>query len=265
MFSKLLGGQRGGKDMYESPHYDRLLQRNSIDSNLKGECDPKLAIDHSELRIQQRSRLSRLISRLGRLLIICLAIWGVFDLARISWKTIQANKTVSCNCGETVSEAISNGCKYDSIAAAWLPDACRDDSLIAEFEKAGPNQDGSWPYYTDRNKTRTLTVREVSMLPNSGGHFFTIHQWHLVHCAYYWKKLWRSSRRSGGGGVVVVEQRYDTMAHIDHCEKMFLKRDPLDNMATEAGVSLHSDRLVVAAKHRDGSRLGHVGKHGRGH
>lgn len=99
-------------------------------------------------------------------------------------------------------------------------------------------------YYADKNKTRTLSLEEVSMLPKTGSHFFTTHQWHLVHCAYYWKKMFLAAEMG-----TVIEARYNNLAHINHCEMMFLKRDALDTIVTEAGVSLHSDRMVVAKKH----------------
>ncbi|PLB53272.1 hypothetical protein P170DRAFT_445064 [Aspergillus steynii IBT 23096] len=138
-------------------------------------------------------------------------------------------------------EALSNNCRYDSFAAAWLPPHCRNDALIDAFERAGPNPDGSWTYYADRNKTQRLSLEQVSRLPETGGsHFFATHGWHLVHCAYYWKKMFLAPTEG-----TVIEKRYDNLAHLEHCEMMFLKRDDLDTIVTEAGVSLHSDVAVV--------------------
>jgi hypothetical protein len=89
------------------------------------------------------------------------------------------------------------------------------------------------------------------MLPDMGGHFFATHHWHLVHCAYYWKKMFLASKTG-----TVIEHRYNNLAHINHCEMMFLKRDPLDKIVTEAGVSLiqigllsrKATRMVVTMK-----------------
>ncbi|KAB8238203.1 uncharacterized protein BDW43DRAFT_306889 [Aspergillus alliaceus] len=162
---------------------------------------------------------------------------------------LQSLRPITCNCGETVSEAIANGCRYDSLAAAWLSPACRNDELIGHFEHAGPNPDGSWLYYADKNKTQVLSLEEVSMLPETGGHFFTTHQWHLVHCAYYWKKMFLAIEKG-----TIIEHRYNNLAHLEHCEMMFLKRDPLDAIVTEVGVSLHSDVIVIAQKHDHGNK-----------
>ena len=52
---------------------------------------------------------------------------------------------------------------------------------------------------------------------------------------------------------VTIEKRYAKMMHLNQCQKRFLDRSPLDMMAAEAGVALHSDLLVVS------SRNGHRG------
>ncbi|KAG9240415.1 hypothetical protein BJ878DRAFT_430339 [Calycina marina] len=82
------------------------------------------------------------------------------------------HKRLSCNCGESVAEAKTMGCKYDSIMAAWLPPYCRDDDLTAEFEHAGFGLNGEWDYFSDIDKTRKMTLEEVSMLADTGGVFF---------------------------------------------------------------------------------------------
>ncbi|OGM45096.1 hypothetical protein ABOM_006676 [Aspergillus bombycis] len=177
--------------------------------------------------------------------LILLAGIGLMNIGYQVYWFLRSLRPISCNCGETVSEAIANGCRYDSFAAAWLPPACRNDELIDRFERAGPNPDGSWPYYGNKNKTQLLSLKEVSMLPETGGHFFTTHQWHLVHCAYYWKKMFLAVEQG-----TIIEHRYNNLAHLDHCEVMSLKRDSLDTIVTEAGVALHSDVIVTAKKHK---------------
>jgi hypothetical protein len=185
------------------------------------------------------------LSILTKVILALFAIWGLVDVAHRSWIVVR-HKEISCNCGESVQEAISRGCRYDSLAAAWLPDHCRDDELLEEFERSGPNPDGSWSYYADRDKNETMSLKDVSLLPNTGGHFFTTHEWHIVHCSFYWRKMFRAPITG-----VTIEKRYDRPMHLKHCMKMFLARDPLEKMAAEAGVALHSDRLVIGShKHK---------------
>ena len=192
------------------------------------------------------------LHHLKRIAIIVLACFGVVDIGYRAYDLAQSHKHISCNCGDTITEALSNNCRYDSFAAAWLPPACRNDELIEKFERAGPNSDGSWVYYADKNKTQPLSLDQVSRLPETGGHFFTTHHWHLVHCAYYWKKMFLAASTG-----TVIEKRYDSLAHLEHCEMMFLKRDPLDTIVTEAGVSLHSDVMVVAKGNNHGHNHDH--------
>lgn len=143
---------------------------------------------------------------------------------------------VTCNCGDSVSEARSRGCKYDTIMAAWLPPHCRDDELIERFNHAGPGHDGAWQYYSDANKTRQLTLDEVAELADVGGYFFVSHGWHVRHCHFAWLKLFRS-RWTG----VQMNLRDDTETHITHCMNMAEKRDSLDQITTGSGVALHGD------------------------
>ncbi|WEW55742.1 hypothetical protein PRK78_001175 [Emydomyces testavorans] len=265
MFSRATSFKHDKEDALDDPNYGRLLPRASLESNPHPH-DPEHShsLSVSETHHPRRSTRSSRLRTLRNLSILLLALWGLGDLAYRISTTIRSHKPRSCNCGDTIAQALANNCKYDSIAAAWLPPACRDDDLIAQFERSGPNPDGSWGYYADVNKTRTLSLKEVSLLPNSGGHFFTTHQWHVVHCAYYWKKMYLAPKKG-----ITIEQRYDNLMHINHCEMMFLKRDPLDKIVTEAGVSLHSDRIVIAGKHRHnqkGMGMGMVhNQHGNKH
>ncbi|OAA69323.1 hypothetical protein LEL_10199 [Akanthomyces lecanii RCEF 1005] len=147
--------------------------------------------------------------------------------------------TMSCDCGTSVSEARARGCKYDTLAASWLPDACRDDQLSADFDNAGPN--GTWTYFANKEATTVLTIEQVAALPDSGLNCFWItQQWHLAHCTFYWKKLWRQRQIK-----VVIEHHYDCLGHIEHCERMLLKSGSLGDRVTEAAVGLSGDYLQL--------------------
>jgi hypothetical protein len=145
-------------------------------------------------------------------------------------------KHPSCDCGSSTSEARAMGCKYDTLAACWLPDACRDDELSREFDAAAPN--GTWTYFADQGATRTLTIQELSDLPDGNNCFWVPQRWHLLHCTFYWKKLYRK-RWTG----VTMEKHYDGLGHINHCEMLLLKSGNLDEIITEAAVGLSGDRL----------------------
>lgn len=93
------------------------------------------------------------------------------------------------------------------------------------------------------NQTQPLTLQEVSLLSytragsgEAGNLFFTTRRWHLVHCMYYWKKLFLAQKLG-----TTIERRYDILAHIEHCQKTVLKEGSLDVITTGAEVALHSD------------------------
>lgn len=136
--------------------------------------------------------------------------------------SMASGKRLSCNCGESVAEARANGCKYDSISAAWLPPYCRDDALAEEFNHAGPGPNGEWEYYTDINKTRRLSLEEISLLADNGGFFYMTQQWHVRHCHFVWRMQFRARWTK-----IHVSLRDDNEHHIMHCMMMAEKRDPL--------------------------------------
>lgn len=140
----------------------------------------------------------------------------------------------TCNCGNSVAQAIEMGCKYDALAAAWLPPQCRDEALTREFEMAGVGPGGQWQYWKDENFTQEIPRNELGMHADEPGFLFhAVAEWHFLHCIFYWRKQFRA--RSTG---VFVEPRYNTEGHINHCTSIL--RDGLEGKVV-SGVLLVSD------------------------
>ena len=138
-----------------------------------------------------------------------------------------------CDCGNSTVEAISLGCKYDSLAAAWLPEHCRDAELTAEFETMGPGPNGSWIYWADSNHTQEVSLEEVAaMADDPSARFHMSYDWHVTHCIFYWRKQYRS--RFNGN---IVEPRDDNEEHILHCGKVITN----EVWGTVAGVALNTN------------------------
>ena len=176
---------------------------------------------------------------------LALALFGLYSLssAVLPPHSSTSASQVSCSCGASISEAMSLDCRYDSLAAAWLPPLCRDDELTAEFDQAGPGLDGSWEYFADKNATQLLTLNEVALLAektdgdsDESAAFYVSFRWHIAHCVFYWRKMFRAQE-----GGVVVERRYMKESHIEHCAHAFLDRADLEEVDTRAVVRFESD------------------------
>ena len=193
----------------------------------------------------------RFLAALPRLVVFTLAIWGFLSLLATVTHHIKpgrANIDVyrpdtlpgdynHCDCGTTIAEARSKGCKYDSMGAAWLPEYCWDEELTTRFEQSGTEPDKSWPYYADANGTRRISIDEIAALGK--GSFYATRYWHVSHCLFYWEKYVRM-RETGA----VMEARFDRAKHTQHCRKLALKRNADPDLLVEVEVSLLQQRMA---------------------
>lgn len=165
-------------------------------------------------------------------IVLCfLALEIIFGMIYAIWSKTRPD--INCNCGSSLEEAIFRNCKWDSLASAWLPEHCQDEELLKEFETTGPY--GSWTYYADPDGNTTLTADEISLC-KTGAQYWTTRRWHIMHCTFYWRKQMRSASTG-----VRVEGRYNEIHHLEHCEKLFLERGPLDEIIFENAVTFLSD------------------------
>lgn len=230
--------------------YPRVPDTDSDEASLQHSSNPDL---YQKLRLAtfvksnsspKWKRSKPCTSILRDFVVYTLALWGFFSIAiqvvnlrahhiHSHGSNVQAEKPQSCNCGNSITEAIALGCKFDSLSMAWLPEHCRDDDLTAEFETAGDGPNGTWLYYADTEHTSLLDAETVAAMgddPLARVHMGTA--WHRVHCVFYWRKLFRT--RFNGK---IVEARSDTESHIMHCGKVF--ENP--GYGTISGVSLETD------------------------
>lgn len=145
-----------------------------------------------------------------------------------------------CSCGSTIEEARSLGCVYDPLATSWLPPYCRDDTVTQKFNKAGPNSDGSWPYYADQAGTIPLSIDEVAALGGTGKTFWASRRWHIAHCVFYWQKYWRMRETNA-----VMEDRNDKLSHVQHCGRLILNPVPEKDFLLEVPVTLNGSVAAV--------------------
>ena len=171
---------------------------------------------------------------LWNILILGLGAYGLY-LYSVSDRPVPP-KAVLCYCGESIAEAKALGCKYDSLSVSWLPPHCRDDELVAEFDRSGPGANGEWPYWADINATRAIPLEEIGLLaglPRGKAIFYSSNGWHVAHCGFSWRKEFRMRAKG-----LMMEKRYDTESHIEHCYSWFMKEVTLAEVSTFAVVAL---------------------------
>ncbi|KAL7904149.1 hypothetical protein GGI35DRAFT_464020 [Trichoderma velutinum] len=142
-----------------------------------------------------------------------------------------------CDCGNSIREAISRNCTYDTLATAWLPPYCRDDELTVEFDKAGPGPDGAWAYFADEKGKFLLNRSEVAALGDIGGSFWASRDWHIVHCLFYWQKYHRMRDTK-----IIMEERFDSLHHVKHCERLIRNPTPDHLFLIEVPVTMNSSK-----------------------
>jgi hypothetical protein len=146
-----------------------------------------------------------------------------------------------CACGKTIEDAIARDCSFDAYAAAWLPHECIDHELSNQFDQAGPGQNGEWPYFLDTAGNSPINKSEVALQAGKPAVFVhTTHEWHIVHCQFYWRKLLRSKETG-----VIVEARYDRLGHVKHCGQVALSRHDLNHIDTMFPIVLNSGSEAV--------------------
>ncbi|MCJ1363531.1 hypothetical protein MMC16_002638 [Acarospora aff. strigata] len=203
-----------------------------------------LVRDEFEFVRPRRSRWSQASSWAWRFIMVLLIGWSLFNVTSHLWSTSHVSERTSCSCGNSIEEAKSLDCEYDTLASAWLPPACRDEELTAEFDRAGPEPDGSWVYYTDLSKSGTYSIDEVAALADRPIYYYNTKEWHVAHCTYNWRKAVRAHFTG-----VTLELRADTEDHVKHCEAMIKNPYPLDAVIVVSAVTLDADWEVLRKMH----------------
>ena len=99
--------------------------------------------------------------------------------------TPELNVFEPFECGESPTLAIEKGCKFDPISFTWVPPACYDPGLQREFLSIA-----DWSWYGDEAGQKPIPKEEI--LTGQHDYAFVSFRYHIVHCAFMWKKMHRS-------------------------------------------------------------------------
>lgn len=168
-------------------------------------------------------RRTNLSQRLLMVIVLVLALNGFFDGTRRLVEfgsSMLASRHLPCWCGTSGQEAVSLGCVYDHIAVDWLPLDCTDAELVKEFDVAGPDEDGSWPYYeSDPSKPfRRVNGSKIDSYALAGRDYWATIEWHVAHCLFSWRKQVRKEFRRGS-----IEPWNMKESHVEHCSDYILE------------------------------------------
>jgi hypothetical protein len=112
-------------------------------------------------------------------------------------------------CGSTIQEARSLGCKFDPMSWIWVQPACYQADLIDDFLNRT-----DWHFYLDGN-TEFSQQTEVPMEEWVGGDhkvLFADWKYHVVHCTYVWRKMHEAMEKH-----MPVDNEMMEMHHTKHC------------------------------------------------
>ncbi|KAJ5962153.1 hypothetical protein N7501_007094 [Penicillium viridicatum] len=151
--------------------------------------------------------------------IILSLITGAFTLStylhHIRAKVPTSPVQSTYQCGEVASQAQARGCHFDLISFSWLPPACYDAELTEDFLKSY-----NWTWSTDPQGKNLVPIEDVKK--GDFEYLFTDLKYHVVHCAYMWKKLHRALST---GDLSRVDGYTAGYGHTKHCTQMMLDRD----------------------------------------
>ena len=206
----------------------RTIDHSESDDELLGK--PK-----STSRIPHSSHLSTWLSGISIALITatCLGVivwWPYRLLAALDAPYINHDEVLH-HCGQThtVKEAKALGCKWDLLAAAWLPPACIDQELTDQFRKA--SQKGPWHYYAEKDGSDELQEEDLQYRVGENQTYFTTLRYHRTHCDYQWRKMHRAWQRG-----TWIEDQLAAYHHTKHCGFVGLQEAELEDLATEISV-----------------------------
>jgi hypothetical protein len=91
-------------------------------------------------------------------------------------------------CGTNANEARDRGCNFDPLTFAWLPQACYDYNLTAEYLQL---QDWQWWREQPDGSRRQLSL--INIMQGSDETLYVTWEYHRQHCVYLWLKMHRAA------------------------------------------------------------------------
>ncbi len=158
-------------------------------------------------------RYPRLYARLATTLVLMGLVAATIYAFRGASLWPQSEQPSITSCGATPSEAQSRGCHFDITSFSWLPPACHDDDLVAEFLALE-----RWEWFLDPAGTQSIPLEEVER--GEMAQMYVSWKYHLAHCVFMWQKLHRAVDKGQ-----VIDAYIGNYHHTSHCGHMLMKAE----------------------------------------
>lgn len=178
----------------------------------------------SSTQPQRRYRgevLSKLLIGLALSTIFAFSVTWIFQ-SIVPPARINAQGIIENPCGNSSSDAQARGCHFDVLSFCWVPEECFDRELTDKFRKAGP-----WVFYTDRNKTASITEEQFGLDTQP---VYLTNRLHKTHCAY---NILRFHKALTEGRMV---HREDVLTHTEHCTQVLTRANAPDDIEVRAKI-----------------------------
>ena len=128
-------------------------------------------------------------------------------------------------CGNSVSEAIKRGCKFDQVIMGWAPVQCPQggtEEFVAYGEQVG------WKYYSDHDGTIEIPERSLS---TASGTIYSTEIEHSAHCAFLLRRVFWMAEETGRMAF--------NWEHLHHCAMYMLNASSHSTSRAEINTGSH--------------------------
>lgn len=147
---------------------------------------------------------------------LCL-ISGVVILVYQSQRPRNEDKQPG-ECGASLAGFKANGCVFDPLSYAWMPNRCEDHATSEEFRSWLSDLRrnlGAWPFFTEMSGGSSLARNRIASEEDFGNRWgmdvWSSKEEHLAHCMFLFLHV---SRVALGEAPLRTS---DTFPHAEHC------------------------------------------------
>ena len=114
-------------------------------------------------------------------------------------------------CGNSPTQALARGCRFDMITHSWLPPACQYDEDVEDEATFYEMHEWKWSHENGTDVSGAQARRGELL------YVFGSFEWHRVHCTFTWKRLHRALLYGRN-----IDSYVASLHHTEHCSDLLL-------------------------------------------